>query len=380
MTLEYVIPAGDRVAFLGCRRAWDLSARERGNHQAARVKLHVDPAAAFRQAFTVYYFPGMWDWQPAMVLRLVRMAYLDELTAQRERYLSEHGLKQLNSEQEQEWIRARDHGLALLERYFEWAPTVDNLSPVLVGAEFDVQIPNPGEPDRSLVTPDGRAVHYRGQIDLLVIDESDGYWMVEHRMVHGPFPPTDLLRLSERCLSWCWAWEAFYPGMRIEGTVFNELRHDGPTPAGGPATPIQRGAVAQNRGAYLRPWGQPEPHPDEVGEVDLTAAVAVNGPFRRVVVPRARAEVAEFGTRIAGQVTEMITPGIHCHPTPSIARCADCEFRTPCQTMNEGHDPTLMLASEYVHRSHEPTPGRLGSGTWSIGRGAAPPKFGGLER
>lgn len=378
MALNYVIPAGDRTAFLGCPRAWDLGARERGNRQPAATEMLVDPEAALRHALAVYYFPGMWDWQPAMVLRLVRMAFLDELTAQQDRYLREHDAERLDEEQQETCTRARDNGLALLEHYFGWAPTVDELSPVMVGTEFDVQIPDPDRPGRDLLTPDSRAVHYRDRIHLLAIDSADSFWMVEHRMVHGPFPDLDVLRLTERCLSWSWAWELFYPGMRIEGTVFNELRDDVPIPADGPATPTRRGSVPQNwGGSYTFPWSQPLARLDDP-TADLEPSVVTDGVFRRVVVPRARAELAAFGERLAAQVVAMTAPDVRCDPIPAPGRCAACAFRAPCLTMSMGEDPAALFAAGYVERNHEPIPGQLGGGTWSMGRGAAPPpEFGG---
>lgn len=375
--LPYVIPASDRVAFLNCRRAWDFSARERGNHRRAAVAAPPDRAAALRQALAVYYFPGMWDWHPGMVLRLVRTAYLDELSAQRARYLREQHLEKLEPDTERAWTRARDEGLALLEHYFEWAPEVDELSPVLVGAEFDVQVPDPDDPGRGIVAPGGRAVHYRDRVDLLVIDGAEGYWMVEHRVVPGPFPDPDVLRLTERCLSWAFAWELFYPGMRIEGTVYNELRDDGSAAARGPVEPRRRGSVAQNRGTYLRPWSRPESQPPERPESGgLEPLVVRNDVFRRVVVPRGRVELDRFGERIAAQVRSMVAPDAATDPRPAVARCARCEFRPPCISMNLGEDPSGLLAAGYVQRSHDPTPGHLGGGTWSMGRGAAPPEFG----
>jgi hypothetical protein len=366
--VPYVVPAEDRAAFLGCRRAWDLGARERGNHRRATVPEPADRGAALRQALAVYYFPGMWDWQPGMVLRLVRMAYLDELSAQRDRYLRAHHLTELDPDADRTWTEARDEGLALLEHYFAWAPEVDELSPVLVGGEFDIQVPDPAEPGRGMVAPGGRAVHYRDRIDLLVLDAADGFWMVEHRVRPGPFPEPDVLRLSERCLSWVFAWELFHPGMRIEGTVYNELRDDGSAAPRAPVRPRRRGGVAQNRGGSAA-------GPLDPGESE--PMVVRNEVFRRVVVPRSRVELRRFGERLAAQVREMAAPEVTVDPRPAVSRCARCEFRPPCTSMNLGEDPAGLLAAGYVQRGHDPTPGRLGGGTWSTGRGARPPGFGG---
>jgi hypothetical protein len=198
--------------------------------------------------------------------------------------------------------------------------------------------------------------------------------MVEHRVSADPFPETDVLRLTERCLSWAYAWELFYPGMRIEGTVYNELRDDGSVSPSGPVEPRRRGSVSQNRGTYLRPWAQPTERP---GDGDLAPVVVQNDVFRRVVVPRGGFELAGFGERLAAQVRSMVAVDPETDPRPAVHRCAGCEFRPPCLSMSLGDDPSGLLAAGYVQRSHEPTPGQLGGGTWSTGRGAAPPDFSG---
>jgi hypothetical protein len=357
MGLEYVLPAGDRESFLSCRRAWDLSAWERGNLEP-RQTAPATGADALRAALAVYYFPGMWDWQPQLVLRLVRTAFLDALPQR-------HG-----------W----DDGLALLEAYFHWAPGIDDMSPIAVTTEVDVRVPDPANPGSDMVSPDGRAVHYRDRPHLLAIDPDHRYWMVEHRLTRGPWGAVELLRLDERCLSWCWAFEQAHPGMRVAGTVFNELRADAELPSVAPARPERRGRLQQSGDSYVRPWSaaessepgaeSSEPGAEPEAEVEQTEA------FRRVRLPRARAELSGFGQRLAAQVRQMVDPGLVCYPTPASRRCARCAFRAPCLTMNAGADPARLLADGYRPRSHDPVPGQLGGGTWSTGRGAAPPTFG----
>jgi hypothetical protein len=352
VALPYVLSAGDRDAFLSCRRAWDLSARERGNLEPRRpaAKTRTDAVLA---ALAVYYFPGMWDWQPPLVLRLVRTAFLDALPER-------HG-----------W----DDGLALLEAYFHWAPEIDDLSPVMVTTELDVRVPDPAQPGRDIAAPGVRGVHYRDRPHLLAIDAANRYWMVEHRLVPGPWRPVELLRLEERCLSWCWAFEQAYPGSRVEGTVFNELRADAEPPVVAPAQPARRGGLPQSGHSYVRPWS-PSPEPADPAVSAPVAEVVESALFRRVRLPRARAELASFGVRLAAQVHAMVDPGVACYPTPSPGRCTRCAFRAPCLAMNSGADPAAQLASDYRARNHDPVPGQLGGGTWSTGRGAAPPTFG----
>ena len=374
MALPYVLPAGDRDAFLSCRRAWDLSARERGNLEPRRPAARTGTDALLA-ALAVYYFPGMWDWQPQLVLRLVRTAFLDALPER-------HG-----------W----DDGLALLEAYFHWAPDIDDMAPVTVTTELDVRVPDPAEPDRDIAAPGLRGVHYRDRPHLVAIDAANRYWLVEHRFVRGPWRSVELLRLEERCLSWCWAFEQAYPGVRVEGTVFNELRTDAEPPVVAPAQPARRGGLPQSGHGYVRPWsaGPESGEPASLAEPGAPGAArgsagpggpeGPRGPepevvegalFRRVRLPRARAELASFGARLAAQVTALVSPEVVCYPTPAPGRCARCAFRAPCLAMNAGADTAALLAADYRPRNHDPVPGQLGGGTWSTGRGAAPPTFG----
>lgn len=365
MVMPHVIPATDRDAFLRCRRAWDFAARERRNRAPAHPAAVVDLGRTLRDALAVYYFPGMWDWPTSIVLPLVRTALTDSVAAQRAEYGAAHGA--LLGDQEHAAAECAEIGARMLEAYLGWAPGVEEFAPSQVVAEFDVQVPDPRDPGHDLVAPGGRAVRFRDRVDLLVIDEAHRYWMVEHRLVDGPWPDPDVLRRDDRCLSWCWAWEQAYPGMRIEGTIYNELRVGRPDAE--PPPPGPRGTVPQTQGTYLRPWSpaqEPEPGPD----YDLRVRLAND--FRRVQVPRSRTELAAFGDRLADQLLDMADPAVRVYPNPS-PHCARCEFLPPCQAADGGGDVESLLAESYRDRDHEPKPGTLGTSTWSLGRGAAPP-------
>lgn len=64
-----VISPADRASFRRCRRQWDFAARPRRNLEplAARPDLE----RAVRDTLAVYYFPGMWDWDPSITRPLV---------------------------------------------------------------------------------------------------------------------------------------------------------------------------------------------------------------------------------------------------------------------------------------------------------------------
>jgi hypothetical protein len=368
--MAYRFTPADRGAFKRCRRQWDFGARERQNLEPDRPAPAPDLDLAVREALAVYYFPGMWDWQRSVVLPLVLQGLARSLGRQ------PAGADDLLTA-----------GEGLLRRYFEWAPGVDRFSPMQVESGFDVNLPDPAGGDRELVLDDGRRVRYHGRVDLLAGDEHDRYWVVAHRVVDR-FGSDDELLLDEELVAACWAVERFYPGMRVAGTVHNELLAPaGPAPPDAPARRrrFRRPAAGQHQrglpqhepsgGGRSLPYarrGAARARP--AGPAAVTSQG--DGEFRRTRVPRDRAELAAMGARLAAEALEMVDPGLRVYPSPAPEHCGSCQFVAPCLAMERGGDVRAVLETGYRDRGPERVePGRLGAATWGTGRGAAPPRF-----
>jgi hypothetical protein len=352
----------DRVWFKRCRRSWDFSSRLRRNLEPAGGRYSLDLDRALRDGLAVYYFPGMWEWDRKVVLPLAFAAFEKAMHRQREDH-------ELTVDDEAAWQQGLDAGRSLLEQYLAWAPAADRFWPVRVETDFDVQIPDPSVAETDLVSADGRVVRYGGRVDLLLVDEHDAYWVMRHHLVDG-FTDPELLILDDEQLAACWAWELFYLGMRISGTIHNELRLDGAPPD--PADPIGRPrashAFAQARAQHRRMYAKAEHVPQDI-------VVEEGGTmFRRTRIPRSRAALDDLGRRVAAEALEMLDPGLVVYPTPAAAHCAACDFRAPCLALNEGADADAIVKTNYRERPPEaPEEGRLGAVTWSTNRGAAPP-------
>jgi hypothetical protein len=377
--MAYRFTPADREAFKRCRRQWDLGARERRNLEPARPEAAADLELAVRDALAVYYFPGMWDWQRSVVLPLV----LQGLGRSLDRQPATAG--------------QRAAGEAMLARYFDWAPSVDRLAPIQVEGVFEVNLPDPAGGDRELVLADGRPIRYQARVDLLAGDQHDDYWVVAHRLVDR-FPAVEDLLLDEELVAACWAVERTYPGMRVAGTVHNELRLAplDAVPAGPGAAPSERprrrllagraGRAHQrglpqheaSGGGRSLPYRRRGPARAGAGRGDQDAVATQGNPrFRRTRIRRPAAELAAMGARLAAEALDMVDPGLRLYPSPAPEHCRGCQFVAPCLAMEQGGDVGAVLAAGYRDRGPERVePGRLGAGTWSSGRGAAPPRFG----
>jgi hypothetical protein len=222
--------------------------------------------------------------------------------------------------------RLASAGEALLGRYFDWAPAADVFTPLRVATDVEVSIPDPHDPRRDVGTADGAAVRFADRVDLVVVDPFNAYWAVEH-CIGDSWAAPDALLLDEAGAAWCWAWGRSYLGMDIAGVIYNELRTD--------------------------------------------------GEFRRTQVSRGLAELERVRHKLGCEAHDMTRADVAVYPSPSWDRCSTCVFRPPCIALDTGADAEAVLEAGYRRRPPaQVQEGRLGGSTWSMGRGAAPPKFG----
>jgi hypothetical protein len=345
--MPVTVTEAERASFLRCRRQWDFQAGMRQNLEPRNRPAAPDLDRAIRHALAVYYFPGMWDWDRRVRLPLVG--------------------QELDRALEGE---ALDEGQALLDRYVRWAPAVDRFAPVLVETDFEATVLDPD--GAAVVAAAGEPVRYRGRIDLMAVDQHDAYWIVRHRVVDGDWPPTEQFLADDEALAACWAWEQFYLGMAVTGTIYNELQR---IPGRGrPWHRLRAGrprvrqhepsgggrSVPQHRRMYARAR-----EPARVKPVEQRT-----GPgFRRTWLRRTPDDVAAAGRRLGADVAEMARPDLAVYPEPSDQHCPACPFLGPCQ------HGTPLEPGFRPRPARSPEEGRLGGRSWGRGRGAAPPKF-----
>jgi hypothetical protein len=390
--MAVLVTAADRASFRRCRRQWDFGARTRQDLEPLDRPELPDLDRAVRDALAVYYFPGMWDWDRGVRLPLVTQELERALTRQRDRS-GGAGVAV--------WQEALEAGRALLDRYTEWAVTADRFSPVLVETDFEVNVLDPVRPEVGLVTAAGETVRYTGRIDLMAVDAHDEYWIVRHRVVDAGWPPTEQLVADEEAIAACWAWEQFYLGMTITGTIYNELslapvgpRRWAGWPWRGLGSRAATGQPWRRLGSSAAP-GRPavrqhEPsgggrsipqHRRMYAQARAPRRVApieqrTEQGFRRTWLRRTPGDVAAAGRRLGADVAEMTREDVEVYPVPSAANCPPCAYFEPCRALQAGRDAQPILLARYAKRpALVPQEGRLGGRAWGLGRGAAPPRF-----
>ncbi len=221
---------------------------------------------------------------------------------------------------------ATDLDREVVEGFVGWAPSVDgDITPIRVEGDVEAAVPDPVIPDRSLGTDEGAPVSYCDRLPLVVLDGEDRCWLVARHVVDEWSDP-DRLALDERSLTAAWAWGVQELALPPAGVLHDEIR------------------------------------------VDPLA-------FRRTAVPLAPGDVGRIAARLGRTVMAMLDAGPRLDPTPDWAHCRECPFRAPCTALNRGEDAEPLLA-RFGHRARpQPEEGRLGGGSWSVGRGARPPTF-----
>ncbi|MGH8992243.1 MAG: hypothetical protein ACRDZ7_12095, partial [Acidimicrobiia bacterium] len=381
--MAYGVRPWDRTWYRTCRRAWDLGSHSRRSLEPADPPFSIDLDRALRDALAVYYFPGMWEWNRSVVLPLTHQALERAMAKQRDAH------PDLSDDENAQFEAELEAGRAVLSHYLEWAPAVDRFWPVRVETDFDVQVPDWRSPGEDLVVPGGREpIRYQGRVDLLVVDEHDAYWVVRHRLAPEGFSDPELLLLDDELVAAAWAWEIFYLGMRVAGTIHNEVR-PGATPPD-PADPVRRPrashAFARARAAARSEGRGTSEGEDDTGPGKPESAAPVaghrrmyvkaehtptdvvveegGGMFRRTRIPRSETELANLGRHLGEEALEM-SGHLVAYPTPG-RHCTECDYRRPCLALQEGRDVEPILAGGYRRRPDEvPEEGRLGAVTWS---------------
>jgi hypothetical protein len=306
----------------------------------------------------VYYDPDTWHLlkQPVTALAVqvaTVQAFVSTTKEQRKRYEGMQG--DMFPELEEDFNARLELGKGMLEHYFQWAPTVDNFTPVKAEVEFEVPVfdprfPPPRQPIQLFAS--GLPIVYQGRIDTIVQDPEGHYWNLEHKTT-SKFGDTSHLDLDEQITSYGWAlWSM---GIVLKGAIYSEAYKAVPVP------PQQ--LLHQREGRWYSVNKQQsttydltvktltQAHEDLERYAEYLEYLRAQGNpyFRRFQQHRTTAEYQEVGARIGYEAIDMLQ-GPHIYANPGRFNCSFCRFREPCIALNKGLDYQFMLDNLYVKR------------------------------
>ncbi len=374
---RYIVAASDRESFKQCRRAWNFSAKVRQNYEPIRPPQAYDFEDAILEALSLYYYPGMWDWNRQIVHPIAIQGFTRAMRRQRSEYCSD---LTLCPKEELEWDTQLEAGRHLLMRYVDWAPSVDLFTPIRVEVRFNANIPDPRRPGFGMLGPDGGPVQYHGRAHVLAADGDDAFWAVTHRVCESDWLDPGFLLLDDEGLAHCWALQSLFL-VPIQGVIYNELRRPvADEPAGlsdglheDPSTSTR---AKRHRFLYRassragikaiyearRKIGAGSDSGSDGAQQPPRIEQQGNDLFRRTQVWISQTLIEDFGKRLALEALDMTDPNVRIYPNPTVENCSVCPYAMPCMAMNEGADVSSILETAYRQRpEEEPQEGRLGA-------------------
>lgn len=340
----YVMRTSERANFKRCRRLWNYTSQNKRNLEPTRMNYHLAFGIAFHVGMEHYYEPERWTFPEEVKRATAVKAFIDEVKRQEKEEGKAKG--GLDDERKQDYAERIELGIGMLNNYFEWAVDHDKFKPIAVEEKFQVIVPDEnGEP----LVVNGRPVVYQVRLDLLLEDEDERLWVLDHKTA-GNFSDLAFLDVDTQITSYAWAAQLHY-GRKVAGLVYNEVRkavpHEPKELKNGTLSQDKRQLTTYNlymkairdRGLDTAPYR---------GMLDYLSAQPEQF-VRRTQVHRSQTELAVQQQLIADEARDMVgTPSLY--PNPHKFNCNGCDFRPPCTIENERGDVEFVLSDPVMYR------------------------------
>jgi hypothetical protein len=240
-----------------------------------------------------------------------------------------------------------DLGMAMINQYVRYAEENDDkYFNKIIDREigFEIDIPNT---DHTFV----------GEIDGLVKDKHDRYWLQEDKTAKSMSRRMNNLELDEQPVSYAWAL-AQERDIDIEGILFTVVRKKAPTTikenkTGGLSKRKVVNTYENYRTKLLDYYGSEDEVPWDEYEDVLTYYKQQDNPFvKRERVRKNEAELDDIRRRITQMAKQVEHPKEKDRNFPSPGNhCEDiCAFKAPCIAMNRDDDWEFILEQQYQER------------------------------
>jgi hypothetical protein len=335
-TVKQYIHVSDIGAFLQCRRAWNFSSNLRQHLTTIEPYKPFYLGTCVHKFFECYYDPMMrvvdgYDWRNTALTDLFSAPnYIKEFI---------------------------DFGEQLFDQYLTWQIEDKsllgdcNFRPLSVEQSFDVPI----------YTPNGgrsSTVRFAGRVDGVWRSKVDGkLYLHEIKTTSSIDSRIGQLQFEMQPTAYMLAMREVY-NEPIAGVVYTLLRKKLPVEP----DVLKNGMLSQNKGidttAELYVAAIKRQHPniskDEIkskyGEILQQLLNPPNRFFRRVLITRSAAQLAEMHHTLYQIARDMTNPKLTVYPNPGYF-CNNCLFQAPCIAMSNGQPIEPILTQHYTRNT-----------------------------
>ena len=386
MTTSHQIHTSEVRSFLGCRRRWDWSYRERIVPETSPKPLQF--GIAFHVGMEAFYNPEDWSQTtPNEKTTTAVGTFIQECERQRNEFLKATNQTTLLHADGDDYQDRIDLGIGMLEWYgLQIHPKHDTwFKPVMVEVPFQVPIVNPstdeelrcwappanryedeeltGEERRRTcgqVHEYGAVVTFDGRIDAIMQDlVNGGYLLWDHKSAAQIRKDDRLLHLDPQVNGYTWA-AAVGLDIDIRGFLYVEYRKDYPKPPEVLTRPYKGRRFSTNKSSptdyenFTQTVQRFDPQGLAAGRYDEFIAYlqSPEAPVfhKRCPILKTRKNLKSVAQQIYDIAKDMISQDLSIYPNAGTYSCSGCAYYTPCLAKFLGEDYQHSLNSSPFKR------------------------------
>ncbi len=354
MARDVIIRTSDRISFKRCRRKWKWS-----SHLGHYLEQDVKSAPLWLGTGVHFSLEDVHGYKRYPSGADALRAYTNACKTVGSHTLPDGWKEQLElgcgmmDYYEDHWLHNRD---SLKTYYVDEVPQCE--------AKFSIPLTEFCPPDL-LEKYDVNSVTYQGTLDRVTIDEDGNLWVNEYKTAKAF--ATRHFETDCQVSAYVWAASCVY-SKPIAGVIYQQHRKDLPELP----RVLSTGKFSLNkqqltthhlyREALLNLYGRPEKFPLEyvqfLGHLAEQEHENSDKYVRRDIVFRTKHQIAAEGEKIILELEDMLNENLPLYPNPTRDCAWDCDFQSPCISMDDGSDWEDDLSSRTIERSKETDPWR----------------------
>lgn len=345
MAESIIIRTSDRVVYKRCRRKWNWSSHLRNNLMINESIPALWVGSGVHWALEDFHGYNIYK-HPATAFKAYVKATINNK----------------HTEVPPDWREWARLSIGMMHYYMLWLKTRNPIQTYIRNGVPQVEVVS--RVQLPLKGPNGEDVFYQVIFDRVGIDEQGRLWILEYktakRIVSGHF------LTDPQVNSYCYMARHEYPDMPIEGVMYQQHRKDLPD------VPrlLTTGKISTNktmattralyRVALQKMYGDvglaPKANIDFLNHLADAEDVDRDNFIQRDRIYKNEYTVEAERQKIMMEVPEMLDPNLPLYPNPTRACSSECDFYSPCISLDDGGDWEHEIQTITKQRAAENSP------------------------